>query len=180
MSWKQFLSPILALQNRAKHTESSIHFTGMFDRKLLPSQLLHKLSAAKAAKALYVKAHRTCRLVIEMAETAGDDTTDIEHLRHDLEKSIHRVTEIVKILDFKASRFGIGDEKEEMPSSKPEPAQMEAFVGTDANPADDSGHLDDLKNDLKHSLKVLADIVEYMERPTLMKLRKEIDKFVNY
>jgi hypothetical protein len=191
MLWQKTLTRVLALQNRAKHMESSLHFTEMFGKTLLPSHLLNKLNTAKEAKALYIKAQRLC--ILFATSVPSEDNVDAKQLAHDLNKSIHRISEIIKVIDFKASQFGIGDKPSmtQAPDdelnyrsvNKPKRVSNpddEIHFRVDTGAAEDGISLDNLKHEVKHSLKSLADIIEYMERPTLLKIRKEIDKLVNY
>ena len=180
MAWQKTLHRVLALQNRAKHLESSLHFTEMFENdSLLPSHILQKLNTAKEAKALYIRAQRLC--IMFASSVPSSENMDAKQFAHDLQKSIRRISETIKVIDFKASQFGIGGESDivKRVDTYP-PGEMEAYIGADANVAADGEDLDNLKREVKHSLKALADIIEYMERPTLLKIRKEIDKLVNY
>lgn len=175
MLWQKYLTQILSLQTRGKHLEKSLNFSSLSDRQLLPSQLLRKLNTAKEAKVLYTRALRMSRLLEETQDDSN--SADIGYIARTLEISVQHINHIIKMIDAKAAQFGIGEEKETPAMSD----QMETFVGEDANMAEDGSRgLDGLKNELKHSLKALSDIVEYMERPTLLKIRKEIDKLVNY
>ncbi len=165
---------MLALQNRAKNLEDAVKFKRAFDSDILPSQLIHKLNVATQAKNLYVKAHR---MAVLLEETQDESTTaDIAYIKHSLDKSLLRITDMIKILNYKANKFGAGEEKSE-PLLQ---SQLNDFSNQDANMAYDDIDVDSLKAELRQSLKALSDIIEYMEAPTLLKIKKELNKLINY
>lgn len=167
MLWKKHLTQVLAFQSRAKQLEEAVKFKQAFNSDILPSQLIHKLSVAKHARDLYTKAHRMSAL-LEETQTEPPPI-DIAYLTHSLENSIVRLTDMIRILDQKASKFGVGDENPPM------------YSGNDLNASEDNTtNADLLKEEIRHSLKALANILDYMEKPTLLKIRKEIDRLVNY
>lgn len=168
--WQKYLTEVIALQNRAHNVEKELRFSRMI-KELSPSQLAQKMEIAKSAKSLYTKAHRICSLLL----TLEGVPVDASRICHRIAGGIRRMDDAIKILDLKAQKYGLKTEED---LEEDAPTLRSPELG-DINTAD-VGSEDRLRDEVRGSLKALLDIVEYMERPTLLKIRKELDKLVNY
>lgn len=185
---EKHLSHIIALRERAKNIENTLRLSGILDKykNLTLSQTLDKYKAATEARQLYKQAFRIAEL---LKSTAHDEEKhDLERLSHMIASDLRRLNDALKILAHKARKWGFstedlnGDEAFMPSKSELEP---EAFKDIDLTAADDKYETyltdDALKAEVKASLKALMDVVDYMERASLLKIRKDlIDKFSAY
>ena len=174
-TWNTYLTKAIALHARGKNMENSLHFTKLFNKDLPPSKLAETLQQAQEIKDIYSQAYRMIKLLQDIQPE--DSTTDIGHVEHMIESSIRRMDDVLKILNFKARKWGFQekDDYEQMPPT----VRQDQLPVSKRVPFDNSYADDNLKSQVKHSLQELADVVDYLEKPTLLKIHRML-KLVNH
>lgn len=170
--WQKYLPQIMAFQLRAKQLEDALNAEELMHGRIniSPNQVFKKLDIAHDAKELYIKAHRLC-LLVRGVEDYGAPRS-LTHLQKTVELGMRRINDIINLLNNKVNDWGL---KNNTPSE-----DMSDFALEDENAVIDEVDSDSLKSELRQTLKALADIIEYMERPTLLKIRKELNRLVHY
>lgn len=170
MLWRQHITQAIAIANRGANLEESLKLASLDQDS--PSQLARKLQTAIDARLLYAKALRMFTLLQDIQD--DEPLFDVKRFRHTIEGSVSRLAGIIEMLHAKLEKWGFGKTDSN--------ARLRQTVDKfeDTNTSDDYFDIDALKSELKHSLKALSNIVDYMEKPTLLKIRKEINKLVSY
>ena len=168
--WQKYLPQIAALHSRARTLEDALDVMGTAANrhKLSPNQISSKLELAKEIQGIYTRAHRLCALV-RGVEDYGMPVKSLDHLQKSIESGLRHMKDVITFLNKRLDIWGLKE-----PEAEPE-------VELDAAEADDFAiDEDSLKDEVRHSLKALSNIVEYMEKPTLLKIKKELNRLVNY
>lgn len=161
MNMKQkYIAQLIAMHSRGKNLEEGLRLKQLFARDLMPSQLTSKIATAQEAKHLYIKARRLCALLLGM----GNDNikTDLEYWNHIITSSLRRIDDVLTILNDRAQKWGF-DEK---------PSELQ-----DNNVADDADE-DRLRQEIKSAIHDLANILDYMEAPSLKRIQHELNKII--
>jgi hypothetical protein len=183
-SWQKYLTNIIALHSRGKHIEKTLNFTRIFDKDMSAGRVVELIARAEEVKGLYTKAYRMCKLLLD--SQSKDNTTDIRGIHNTIESSLRRVGDILKILNTKATKWGLGPNEEflggnEMDWYEPETLRTPLDMASSNDMSYVFDEVDEdayLKEDIKKTLKSLSDIVDYMETPTLAKIKKDLDKLM--
>lgn len=165
-SLKKHLGNIIGLHARAKNLESSLRFSRIMDEPLSISELIRLLGRAEEVLDMYKQAHRMAVLVNEQESEMGGwlGKTDLKPILHATSSGAARVSDIVRILNSKISKY--------------ESKKFDMASADDMHFNDSGLQTDLIKDDIKDTLKSIADLVEYMEAPSLMKLQKQLDKLL--
>jgi hypothetical protein len=163
-SWNKHLANIIALHARAKHLEQSLHISRLIEEKLSFGELVRALGRVEEVLDLYKKAHRMASLLADQ-ETEGNffKESDLSGVRHTIESGISRLHDVVRILNAKMAKY--------------ENNRLDLASANDTNYAT-SIDADTLKDEIRGTLEDMSELVEYMEAPSLAKLKKELDKLM--
>ena len=161
-SWNKHLANVIALHARAKHLEQSLHVSRLIEEKLSFGELVRALGRVEEVLDLYKKAHRMASLLADQ-ETEGNlfQESDLRGIRHAIESGISRLHDVVRILNAKMAKY--------------ENNRLDLASANDTNYSMDA---DSLKDEVRSMLEDMSDLVEYMEAPSLAKLKKELDKLM--
>lgn len=167
--WQKYLPEITALHLRAKSLEENLDVIGTANarHKLSPSKISAKLELAQEIQKIYTRAHRLCQLV-RGVEDYGMPIKSLDHLQKSIESGLRHMKDVITFLNKRLDIWGLKE-----PEAEPElidAAEVDDFAVDE----------DSLKDELRHSLKALSNIIEYMEKPTLLKIKKELERLVNY
>jgi len=187
MSWQSHLTNAIILKNKAQTLEQNINFSTLFRSNLEIGQLVSKLEMAKEAKRLYNQAKRIIALLMSRDDS---DLPDMQRLEHTLNSGVLRTNDMIKIINSKLSKWHLDEEetpetvvmpkfKDDMPEIVRTPSHDEDDF--DMSAAEDQDFaIDSLRSEVKHSLKALSNIIDYLEEPTLRTIKKELHKIIGY
>jgi hypothetical protein len=164
-SWKKHLANVIALHARAKHLEQALHISRLIEEKLSFGELVRSLGRVEEVLDLYKKAHRMISMLADQEEDQGSlfKESDLSHIKHAIESGISRLHDVVRILNAKMVKY--------------ENNKFDLASANDTNYAA-SMDADALKDEIRSTLEDMSELVEYMEAPSLAKLKKELDKLM--
>lgn len=165
-SWNKHLANIIALHARAKNLEQSLHISRLIEEKLSFGELVRALARVDEVLGLYKKAHRMVSLLTDQqSEDTPFKESNLSGVKHAIESGISRLHDVVRILNAKMSKY--------------ETNRLDLASANDTNYASSMDMDPDLLKDaVRASLQDISDLAEYMEAPSLVKLKKELDKLM--
>lgn len=111
-NWNKHLGNMVAIHSRAKTLSNSIDVNKLLKRSMSPSEVLEKQTTASDAKKLFQQAYRMCSLLIDHAEEDNNIEIAIKY-KASIEKSISRLNFIIKMLEHRATQWGLTSEDDD-------------------------------------------------------------------
>jgi hypothetical protein len=163
-SWKKHLANVIALHARAKHLEQSLNVSRLIEEKLSFGELVRALGRVEEVLDLYKQAHRMVSLLADQEADGGlFQESNLSGVKHAVESGVSRLHDLVRILNAKMVKY--------------ENNRLDLASANDTNYAT-SMDADALKDEIRSTLEDMSDLVEYMEAPSLAKLKKQLDKLM--